>query len=57
MTAAWRKSSFSATETACLELARVGGRVAVRDSKNPVGPTLDFDPVGLDDFLAWVKRV
>ncbi|GAA0531744.1 DUF397 domain-containing protein [Saccharopolyspora subtropica] len=29
----WRKSSRSAQETDCVEIARLGGGVAVRDSK------------------------
>ncbi|HEX6361028.1 DUF397 domain-containing protein [Actinophytocola sp.] len=34
----WRKASRSAQDTACIELAHTG--TAVRDSKNPNGPTL-----------------
>jgi hypothetical protein len=45
---AWRKSSRS--ETNCVELANTG---AVRDSKNPTGPTLTVD---LKALLAAVKR-
>lgn len=36
----WRKSSRSAQETDCIEVAWVG---ALRDSKNPTGPTLTVD--------------
>ena len=36
--ATWRKSSRSGSESNCVELASTG---AVRDSKNPTGPTLD----------------
>ena len=36
----WRKSSFSGTETDCVELAWPANGVAVRDSKNPTGPVL-----------------
>lgn len=45
----WKKSSFSGTETDCVELAWCG---AVRDSKNPDGPALALDIAGL---LAAVK--
>lgn len=37
----WRKSSFSDTANGCVELFRTLG--AVRDSKNPDGPTLAVD--------------
>jgi hypothetical protein len=36
----WRKSSFSAEQTACVEVAWPASRVAVRDSKNPAGQVL-----------------
>jgi Domain of unknown function (DUF397) len=45
----WRKSSRSAQETACVELAPQG---LVRDSKNPGGPVL---PVSVPALLAAVK--
>jgi hypothetical protein len=38
--AAWRKSSYSNGATQCTEVARVGTRTAIRDSKNPGGPVL-----------------
>jgi Domain of unknown function (DUF397) len=44
--AQWRKSSHSAQETDCVELACVGVGV-VRDSKNPTGPALNVDLAGL----------
>lgn len=34
-TVTWRKSSRSADQGNCVELAGLSGRVAVRDSKNP----------------------
>jgi hypothetical protein len=34
----WRKSSLSDAQDTCVELAHTGD--AVRDSKNPAGPTL-----------------
>jgi hypothetical protein len=42
MKTVWRKSSHSGTEggPACVELARVGGVVGVRDSKDPDGSQL-----------------
>lgn len=45
----WKKSSRSAQDAECVELAYSG---AVRDSKNPEGPVLNL-PVG--ELLAAVK--
>lgn len=52
----WRKSSYSSAEGAdCVEVAGVGGAVAVRDSKNPAGPALIFTSTELGRFLDAVK--
>ncbi|WP_242901176.1 DUF397 domain-containing protein [Actinomadura terrae] len=49
---AWRKSSYSGgTGGECVELTHLRGSVAVRDSKDPGGPTL---VVSRDDFAALV---
>ena len=35
----WKKSSYSAANGNCVEVARVdGGHIGVRDSKNAAGP-------------------
>ncbi|MEV5411152.1 DUF397 domain-containing protein [Thermopolyspora sp. NPDC052614] len=37
----WRKSSYSGDTGNCVEAARFpSGRIGIRDSKNPTGPTL-----------------
>lgn len=41
---AWRKSTHSAGSGNCVEVATRRGQVAVRDSKDPRGPVLWFDP-------------
>ncbi len=53
--AEWRKSSHSATQTNCVEIARVADVVAVRDSKDPNGPVLVFTPSEWAAFLAGAR--
>jgi hypothetical protein len=43
----WRKSSYSASTTACVEIATVGKAVLVRDSKHPDDGHLSFAPAEL----------
>lgn len=54
--AMWRKSSFSNSQAACVEVADLdsGGR-AVRDSKNPHGPALVFTAAEWVAFTAGVR--
>ncbi len=47
----WRTSSYSTNEGACVEVAPVPGRVLVRDSKDPGGPTLAFSIPAWRAFL------
>lgn len=48
---AWRKSSYSGGNSNCVEVAHAAEHVAVRDSKNPAGPTLMFPAEGWAAFL------
>jgi hypothetical protein len=52
----WRKSSYTSGQGNCVEVAsNVPGMVAVRDSKDPLGPTLAFAPDEWEGFTAAVK--
>ena len=55
--AQWRKSSYSnGNGGACVEVARdLPGVVAVRDSKDPGGPKLIFEPAQWRAFTSGVK--
>lgn len=52
----WRKSSFSADTASCVEVARHGDIVLVRDSKDPDGPVLQFTPDEWHAFLAGCRN-
>ncbi|MFF3856252.1 DUF397 domain-containing protein [Micromonospora sp. NPDC002575] len=54
---AWRTSSRSSGNGNCVEVATTGGRVAVRDSKDRRGPTLDFAPAAWGAFVAGLDAV
>jgi hypothetical protein len=54
-TANWRKSRYSGSN-GCVEVAFVGGRVAVRDSKDPDGPVLLFTRHEWSVFLAGARE-
>lgn len=54
--ARWSKSSRSANNGACVEVAFVPGLVATRDSKDPTGPALVVDPGAWTSFVAAVKN-
>ncbi|MRH92396.1 DUF397 domain-containing protein [Nocardia sp. SYP-A9097] len=47
----WFKSTHSQGGSECVEVAWLeGGRVGVRDSKNPTGPALTFAPAEWSAF-------
>ena len=51
--ASWRKSSYSGTQSSCVEVAFGATRAAVRDSKDPDGGALVLSPAS---FAALVVQ-
>lgn len=50
----WAKSSYSSDQGGnCLEVAAPFPHIAVRDSKNPAGPTLTLLPATFSTFVQW----
>lgn len=47
----WKKSSYSGAGPNCVEVAHTTEETAVRDSKNPHGPTLTFPTATFTRFL------
>ncbi|MDQ2877361.1 MAG: DUF397 domain-containing protein [Actinomycetota bacterium] len=53
--AEWRKSTYSANGSTCVEVARnLPGIVAVRDSKDPRGVALTFASAQWEAFTAGI---
>ncbi|MEU8875719.1 DUF397 domain-containing protein [Streptomyces javensis] len=56
----WFKSSYSDNGGACIEVAAnlvaSRGVVPVRDSKDPHGPALMFEPTAWSSFVSAVRR-
>jgi hypothetical protein len=53
---AWQKSSYSSDQGGdCVEIAETHATVAVRDSKNPVGPVLTLRPAAFSAFVSWAS--
>jgi Domain of unknown function (DUF397) len=56
--ATWRTSSYSGNNGGnCVEVAVGTRQIAIRDSKDPHGPLLAFDPKDWERFTDRVKAV
>jgi Domain of unknown function (DUF397) len=52
---AWRKSSYTADQSTCVEVGRnLRKSVVIRDSKDKGGPRLAFTPVEWKEFIRGV---
>ncbi len=54
-TTRWRKSSRSTDTSNCVEVARTGPSVAVRDSKHPTGGALVVTPRAWTTFTTALR--
>lgn len=52
---AWRKTQYSIGNGDCVEVAPTRGGIAVRDSKNPVGPVIKYPADAWRTFLATAR--
>jgi Domain of unknown function (DUF397) len=53
----WRKSSYSAANGDCVEVARLAdGHIGVRDSRNILLPALRFTPTRWQTFVGELKH-
>lgn len=52
----WRKAQASVNNGQCVELARAGDLIAIRDSKQLAGPVLMYTPAEWRAFLDGAKK-
>lgn len=52
----WRKSSYSNSNSNCVEVGEAWRGVLVRDTKDRTGPVLQFTPAAWRRFSGQVKR-
>jgi hypothetical protein len=51
----WTKANTSGVDN-CVEVARIGETIGVRDSKNQSGAVLEFSQPEIDAFLNGIER-
>jgi hypothetical protein len=52
----WRKSSYSADQGNCIEIATQNACVLVRDSNDHNGPVLEVASAQWENFLACIRK-
>ncbi len=52
----WIKAQASTHNGACVEVAAAGGKIAMRDSKDPGGPVLVYTPTEFSAFLDGARN-
>lgn len=52
----WRKSTYSNSNSNCVEVANQPGAIAVRDSKDAAGPRLAIEAEHWQAFTRRLKR-
>lgn len=55
-TLSWLKAHRSTADGACVEVASIKGKVAMRDSKDPDGPILVYAPAEFSAFLEGARN-
>jgi hypothetical protein len=51
----WRKSSYSGSQTNCIEVGKAASLVKVRDTKDRQGPSLVVSVDAWSRFMAGIK--
>ena len=52
----WRKSSYSNSNSNCVEVGQPGPQVTVRDTRDRTGPSLAFSQQGWREFTRRMKN-
>ena len=53
--ATWRRAKLCGAHGQCIEIARVGDEIAMRDSKDPSGPILRYTQAEWQAFIVGAK--
>jgi hypothetical protein len=56
MVSGWRVATYTGGQGNCVEVGRSSAAVAVRDTKDKMGPVLHFDPSAWHAFMEHLKE-